>query len=111
MKRKRFRMISLIIVSSIILSCLSGFIPAEAYVTHYFWNTDGQECRIEACLIDASGWPIAYIWDGTWNSPVGSADWSGVWLGVDHFNFLSFLRNSLIWSAPVLLIILIKRQP
>ena len=67
-------------------------------VSHYYWNTDGQDCTKSACQIVASGWPVPFIWDKIWNSPVNSADWIGVLLTVDHLNTAAFIRNTMFWT-------------
>ena len=97
MKSSFLRSIILALSLGILLSVLSGFIATEARVSHDFWSTDGQDCRIEPCKIAAAGWPYSYIWDQTWNSPVNSADWIGVLITVDHFNPNMFFKNTIFW--------------
>ena len=99
----------LILFSGFLPSCMSGFIPNEVYISHYFWSTDGQDCTLNPCLNAASGWPIAFIWDKSWNSPVGSADWLGVWHTTDHFNLRAFIKNTFIWYIPVLVLVTLRR--
>lgn len=92
------RKIKIILLSGIILSCLSGLIPNEAMVTHPSWNNDGRDCTKNACQIAASGWPIPFIWDQTWLSPTNSADWLGVLIEDDHLSFLAFIKNIGFWG-------------
>ena len=98
MQRIYAQKLKIVVLSAFVLAFFSGFIPNEAMVSHYFWNTDGQDCTKKACQIAAAGWPVAYIWDGPHTSPAYSADWLGVWLGTDHFSFMGFLKNIVFWG-------------
>ena len=110
MQRIYAQKLKIVVLSAFVLAFFSGFIPNEAMVSHYFWNTDGQDCKKKACQIAAAGWPVAYIWDGPHTSPAYSADWFGVLIGSDHLNAISLIKNTVFWSFVILSSLLLRKS-
>ena len=70
----------------------TGLIPNSSWQIHpYVYGCE------EGCAMAAAGYPFPFIIDSTHTSPVNSADWIGVFLGVDIFSFKDFFLSYGFW--------------
>ena len=84
----------------------SGFIPAQLRASDLLEETFSLCEHLDAGMVVAKGWPLAFMYDGNVTSPVCSTGWSQIFLFEDVVIWSSLLLNVLFYAAVIAILFL-----